>query len=74
MANEMVKIKVPRPRNDASGVEAEWMWADVAGKNCFLLRKVPVFAFGMSYGDEETQQPLMVYLCLPMLPSIMTTL
>jgi hypothetical protein len=52
MSDEMVKIKVPLPPNDASGAEAEWMWADIAGENRFLLRNVPVFAFGMSYGDE----------------------
>jgi hypothetical protein len=52
MADEMVKIKVPLPPNDASKGEAEWMWADVAGQNRFLLRNVPVFAYGMSYDDE----------------------
>ena len=51
MADTMVKIKVPLPANDASGGEAEWMWADANGENRFTLRNIPVFAFGLSYGD-----------------------
>lgn len=51
MANPMVKIKVPLPPNDPSGGEAEWMWAEADGENRFILRNVPVFAFGLSYGD-----------------------
>jgi hypothetical protein len=51
MANAAVKIKVPLPPNDPSGAEAEWMWADVDGENRFVLRNIPVFAFGLSYGD-----------------------
>jgi len=47
----MVKIKVPLPPNDPSRGEAEWMWADPVGENRFILRNVPVFAFGLSYGD-----------------------
>ena len=47
----MVKIKVPLPPNDPSSGEAEWMWADADGENRFRLRNVPVFAFGLSYGD-----------------------
>ena len=47
----MVKIKVPLPPKDPSGGEAEWMWADADGENRFILRNVPVFAFGLSYGD-----------------------
>src|SRR5260221_2496796 len=51
MPDTMVKIKVPLPPNDPSGGEAEWMWADPDGENRFRLRNVPVFAFGLSYGD-----------------------
>ena len=51
MADVMVKIKVPLPPNDPSGGEAEWMWADSDGENLFIVRNVPVFAFGLSYGD-----------------------
>jgi hypothetical protein len=47
----MVKIKVPLPPNDASGGEAEWLWADADSENQFILRNIPVFAFGLSYGD-----------------------
>jgi hypothetical protein len=47
----MVKIKIPLPENDPSGGEAEWVWADRAGKHRFVIRNVPTFAFGLSYGD-----------------------
>jgi hypothetical protein len=47
----MVKIKIPLPANDPSGGEAEWVWADAAGNNTFVLRNVPIFAKGLSYGD-----------------------
>jgi|SRR5579863_4868221 len=51
MADTMVKIKVPLPPNDPSGGEAEWMWADAGEENRFIVRNIPVFAFGLSYGD-----------------------
>jgi hypothetical protein len=51
MGDPMVKIKVPLPPDDPSGGEAEWMWADDDGESRFILRNVPVFAFGLSYGD-----------------------
>ena len=47
----MVKIKIPLPPNDPSGGEAEWVWADPEGNNTFVLRNVPTFAKGLSYGD-----------------------
>jgi hypothetical protein len=47
----MVKIKIPLPPNDPSGGEAEWVWADPEENNAFVLRNVPTFAKGLSYGD-----------------------
>jgi len=47
----MVKIKIPLPLSDPSGGEAEWVWADPEGDNVFVLRNVPTFAKGLSYGD-----------------------
>jgi hypothetical protein len=47
----MVKIKIPLPPNDPSGGEAEWLWTDPEGNNTFVLRNVPTFAKGLSYGD-----------------------
>lgn len=47
----MVKIKIPLPPNDPSGGEAEWVWADPAEDDTFVLRNVPTFANGISYGD-----------------------
>ena len=47
----MVKVKIPLPENDPSGGEAEWVWADRAGDDTFLLRNIPTFVYGLSYGD-----------------------
>jgi hypothetical protein len=46
-----VKIKIPLPENDPSGGEAEWVWADRVGESTFVVRNVPTFVFGLSYGD-----------------------
>jgi hypothetical protein len=46
-----IKIKIPLPANDASGGEAEWVWADPAGNDTFVVRNVPTFVYGLSYGD-----------------------
>jgi hypothetical protein len=51
MDENLVKIKIPLPPNDPSGGEAEWLWADPAERNTFILRNVPTFAKGLSYGD-----------------------
>lgn len=51
MSDQMVKIKVVLPPDDDSGGEAEWLWAEADDRNRFVLRNVPVFAFGISYGD-----------------------
>jgi hypothetical protein len=47
----MVKIKIPLPPNDPSGGDAEWLWADAEG-DTFVLRNVPIFVKGLSYGDS----------------------
>jgi hypothetical protein len=47
----LVKIKIPLPPNDPSGGEAEWVWAEAQGDGTFVLKNVPTFAFGLSYGD-----------------------
>lgn len=49
---KMVKIKVPLPANDASGGDAEWVWAEPAGDEEFVVRNVPTFVYGLSYGDR----------------------
>ncbi len=49
--NQLVKIKVRLPPDDPSGGEAEWLWAEYDDRNLLILRNVPVFAFGLSYGD-----------------------
>jgi hypothetical protein len=46
-----IKVKVPLPANDPSGGEAEWVWADPEGPGRYVVRNVPIFAFGFSYGD-----------------------
>jgi len=51
MEEKPVKIKIPLPPNDPSGGEAEWVWAEPAGNNTFVLKNVPTFAKGLSYGD-----------------------
>jgi len=48
---KLVKIKIPLPPNDPSDGEAEWVWAEPAGNNTFVLKNVPTFAKGLSYGD-----------------------
>lgn len=47
----MVKIKIPLPKNDPSAGEAEWVWAEPAGDGRFIMRNVPTFVYGLSYGD-----------------------
>src|SRR5689334_5842393 len=51
MEENMVKIKIPLPMNDASGIDAEWLWAEPEGDS-FVLKNVPIFAYGLSYGDS----------------------
>ena len=51
MENNLVKVKVPLPANDPSGGEAEWVWASPENNDVFILRSVPTFAKGLSYGD-----------------------
>jgi len=51
MVENMVKIKIPLPANDPSGGEAEWVWADPVGSNTFVIRNIPTFVKGLSYGD-----------------------
>jgi hypothetical protein len=51
MEENMVKIKIPLPPSDPSGGEAEWVWGAPEGNNTFVLKNVPTFAKGLSYGD-----------------------
>lgn len=53
----MVKIKIPLPQNDPSGGEAEWLWAERAGADTFVVRNVPTFVYGLSYGDTVKAKP-----------------
>lgn len=53
----MVKIKILLPANDASGGQAEWVWADYLGHDTFVVRNVPIFVYGLSYGDMVRAQP-----------------
>ena len=46
-----VKIKISLPPNDPSGGEAEWVWAEPVGDDRFVVRNVPTFIYGISYGD-----------------------
>jgi Domain of unknown function (DUF4265) len=48
---QLVKIKIPLHPNDASGVDAEWLWAEPTGQNGFILRNVPFLVDGLSFGD-----------------------
>jgi hypothetical protein len=48
----LVKIKVRLQPDDAPGFDAEWLWAEPVGESRFLLRNVPFFAYGLSYGDS----------------------
>jgi hypothetical protein len=52
MEDHLVKIKIPLPPNDPSGGEAEWVWALPEGENTYVLKNVPTFANGLSYGDN----------------------
>lgn len=59
----MVKIKIPLPSNDASGIDAEWLWAEPKG-DFFVLKNVPIFVYGLSYGDSvraRTQDDVLVF-------------
>jgi Domain of unknown function (DUF4265) len=47
----MTKIKIPLPPNDPSGGDSESVWADSGQNGTFILRNVPIFAKGLSYGD-----------------------
>jgi Domain of unknown function (DUF4265) len=51
MNENMVKIKIPLPANDASGGDAEWLWAEPEGDS-FVLKNIPIFVYGLSYGDS----------------------
>jgi hypothetical protein len=51
MEENLVKIKLPLPPNDPSGGEAEWVWAEPEGNNMYVLKNVPTFVKGLSYGD-----------------------
>jgi hypothetical protein len=53
----MVKIKIPLPKNGPSGGEAEWLWAERAGEDTFVVRNVPTFVYGLSYGDTVRAKP-----------------
>jgi hypothetical protein len=64
MEENMVKIKIPLPANDPSGGEAEWVWAEPQGDGTFVLKNVPIFAFGLSYGDSvkaRTEDGVLVF-------------
>src|SRR5579871_1210094 len=51
MEENVTKIKIPLPPNDPSGGEAEWVWAEPEGNNTYVLKNVPTFVKGLSYGD-----------------------
>jgi hypothetical protein len=51
MEENLVKIKIPLPPNDPSGGDAEWLWAEPEGNNTYVLKNVPTFVKGLSYGD-----------------------
>jgi hypothetical protein len=51
LEGQLTKIKIPLPPGDASGGEAEWVWAAPQEDDTFVLRNVPTFATGLSYGD-----------------------
>lgn len=51
MNNQMVKIRVPLPPGDASGVDAEWLWAEAKNENQFIIQNVPIRIYGLSLGD-----------------------
>ena len=46
-----VKIRVALPSGDLSGGTAEWLWAEPVGDGRFLLKNIPIFAFGLSCED-----------------------
>jgi hypothetical protein len=47
----LVKIKFPLPAKDASGVDAEWLWAEPESNGHFVVRNVPFLVNGFSFGD-----------------------
>jgi hypothetical protein len=51
LEKNLIKIKIPLPANDPSGGEAEWVWAEPVGDDRFVVRNVPTFIYGVSYGD-----------------------
>lgn len=51
MEGNLVKIKISLPPNDPSGGDAEWLWAEPEGNNTYVLKNVPTFVKGLSYGD-----------------------
>jgi hypothetical protein len=53
---DLVKIKIPLPPGDASGGDAEWVWAKPTNNNEFVLKNVPTFAKGLSYDDVITTE------------------
>jgi len=55
MEEDMVKIKIRLPANDASGVDAEWLWTKPEGDS-FVLKNVPIFVYGLSYGDSVREE------------------
>lgn len=59
----LVKIKIPLPSDDASGGDAEWLWAEPEG-DLFILKNVPIFVYGLSYGDSvraTTEDSVLVF-------------
>src|ERR1051326_1567993 len=54
---QMVKIRIPLPERDASGANAEWLWAAPIGNNTYALRNIPIFVFGLSYDDVVVAEP-----------------
>lgn len=51
MDEPLVKVKIPLPPNDPSDGEAEWVWTHPESDGTFVLRNVPTFAMGLSFGD-----------------------
>lgn len=51
MEENLVKIKIPLPQDDPSDGEAEWVWVEPQADGTFELRNVPIFVYGLSYGD-----------------------
>jgi hypothetical protein len=60
----MTKIKIPLPPDDASGGDSESVWADPGQNETFVLKNIPIFAKGLSYGDTvraRTRDGILVF-------------